>query len=142
MAAVAGCVSADPVEGRWPRAGYDDRNTGNPTDVDAPGTVLTRSWSTEVPDGRFASSPVVADGRLFVGYGEPRPDSGVPHVGVRTVDAASGEAHREWMVTRYDGDRTDGALFAFERFGGAAVRHLKDSPPGRQDGAVHATSTA
>jgi len=97
LVGLAGCTD-ETVSGEWPRAGYDRRNTGDVTDRDGPGGSLTTAWTASVPDGYNHQTPVVVDGRVYVGTA----DDGVGGdgtVGFSVFDAADGDRLRDVRVT-------------------------------------------
>ena len=97
LVGLAGCAD-ETVSGEWPRAGYDRRNTGDVTDRDGPGGSLTTAWTAPVPDGYNRQTPVVVDGRVYVGTA----DDGVGGdgtVGFSVFDAADGDRLRDVRVT-------------------------------------------
>ncbi|SDQ32964.1 outer membrane protein assembly factor BamB family protein [Natronobacterium texcoconense] len=104
LGTIAGCLGdEDPVTGRWPRAGYDDTNTGFVPESDGPGSSLTTSWRADVPRGNayVHSTPVLVDERLYVCHPAVE-DDGSQHVVVRVLDAATGETLERFTVTEYD----------------------------------------
>ena len=111
VGALAGCSGSGAVAGRWPRAGYDDRNSGFAPDVRGPTGTLAVKWQTDVPEGVYASTPVLADDRVYVGYGVQRHNDQPRRVGIRILDAGSGETRANFTVARYDGEPTSGALY-------------------------------
>ena len=108
---LAGCSGEKRVSSRWPRAGYDDRNTGYAPHVSGPGSTPTVKWTADVPDGQYPSSPVLHDDRVYVGYGTDSVHEGPQKVGLRVLDAGTGETHRDVTVTSGDGESTVGALY-------------------------------
>jgi outer membrane protein assembly factor BamB len=112
VGALAGCSSRRDATGRWPRVGYDDRNTGYAPDVRAPGGSATVAWSFEFPrHGWYSvSSPVVAGDRAFVGYGEPATSEASARVGLRVLDLATGESVRDVTVATHEGSAPGRAL--------------------------------
>lgn len=108
---VGGCFESEAVSGRWPRAGYDDQNTGHTPDVSGPGANPTVKWSTEIPEGVFDSSPVLVDDRVYLGYGTNRRGGTHGRVGLLILDAGTGEIIQDVTITTYDGEQTIGALY-------------------------------
>jgi outer membrane protein assembly factor BamB len=108
---LAGCSDASSVSENWPRAGYDDGNSGDVTHWDGPGATLAESWRTEIPDGGYHSTPAVADGNLYLGYGSGRGVGPPAEVGIRVLDAATGERIRDIPVSTYRGDRSSETLY-------------------------------
>ena len=98
------------MNGRWPRAGYDDRNSGYAPDRAGPGSTPTRKWTADVPEGRYASSPALDGDRVFLGYATSRYRDAPRRVGLRVLDARTGATRRDATVTTYDGD-SSGALY-------------------------------
>lgn len=111
VAGLAGCTDDDPVTGRWPRAGYDDRNTSDLTDRAGPGADLSRAWTAYTRRGSHASTPAVADGQVVLGHGAGDSTDGPYEVGFRVFDARSGEAVRSVTATTYRGDDPDATLY-------------------------------
>ncbi|MCU4801552.1 PQQ-binding-like beta-propeller repeat protein [Halobacteria archaeon HArc-gm2] len=74
----------DPPElDGWPSRQYDGRNLGWKPNTTGPTEDVDTAWSFDPgSDGRFGSSPVVADGRVFAGH-----EDGFLYA----VDAASGD---------------------------------------------------
>ncbi|MEF8914808.1 outer membrane protein assembly factor BamB family protein [Natronomonas sp.] len=104
---LAGCFDEEPVSGHWPRAGYDDRNTSDVTDIDGPGATLSRVWQANVPQGMNHASPVLADGRLYIGY-ETAPNGESPRrVGLRALDGSTGEIVHDITVTTHSADSAE-----------------------------------
>jgi len=102
LVGLAGCTDDEEVTGEWPRAGFGRQNTADATDRPGPGLQPTRAWHAAVAED-LTSTPALADGRLFVGYGtnhatDPR------RVGFRVFDAASGDLERDVTVGTYEGD--------------------------------------
>jgi outer membrane protein assembly factor BamB len=110
--ALAGCSSRRSPSGRWPRAGFDDGNTGYAPEQSGPGGEASVRWSFELPrQGWYSvSSPVVAGDRAFVGYGEPAAGDASARVGLRVLDLATGESVRDVTVATYDGNAPGRAL--------------------------------
>jgi hypothetical protein len=108
---LAGCSDAGSVSGSWPRAGYDDGNTSDVTQWDGPGATLGEAWRAEIPDGGYHSTPAVADGNLYLGYGSGRGVGPPAEVGIRVLDAATGETVRDIPVSTYRGDRSSETLY-------------------------------
>ncbi|MFB6120031.1 MAG: PQQ-binding-like beta-propeller repeat protein [Halobacteriaceae archaeon] len=65
----------------WPTFRGDDRNTGCALNDHAPADYPERKWTVSIGDGVW-SSPVVADGRLYIGSMDYK---------VYAIDAATGE---------------------------------------------------
>lgn len=111
VAALAGCSGTDEVDGRWPRAGYDERSTGYAPGVRGPGSNPTVKWTARVPDGVYASSPVLRGDRVYLGYEtEPYADR-LREVGLRILDAGTGEVRRDVTVASSEGEDGNNALY-------------------------------
>jgi outer membrane protein assembly factor BamB len=112
LGTVAGCSSRQPATGDWPRVGYDDGNAGYAPDERGPSGSTSVRWAVEFPrDGWYSvSSPVVADDRAFLGYGEPAADEADARVGLRVLDLSTGESVRDVTVASYDGPAPGRAL--------------------------------
>jgi hypothetical protein len=108
---LAGCSDASSVSENWPRTGYDDGNTSDVTHWDGPGATLGEAWRAEIPDGGYHSTPAVADGNLYLGYGSGRGVGPPAEVGIRVLDAATGERIRDIPVSTYRGDRLSETLY-------------------------------
>lgn len=112
-ARVAGVRRPVDVAGEWYRGAYDRQRTGHARERDGPGPGLTRRWSTEIPDGIHAPSPVLVDGGVYVvtapdDYGDDDP---VP-VRLLHLHPGSGRIESETVVTRYKGrDGTDALVW-------------------------------
>lgn len=111
LGALAGCSSRNKVDGRWPRAGYDDGNTGYAPERRGPGATPTVAWSSDVPDGYYSSSPVLYEDRVYIGYATEPYRDGPQEVGLRVLDAGTGDQRRDVTVTSYRGDSTTDALY-------------------------------
>lgn len=118
-ALLAGCggFRRDPtVTGSWPQIGYDRARAGVPDhDLDGPEPPLTSAWSRSLPPyGGSNTSPILADGTLYVGYTDgPQPGaSGERTVTIEAVDPGTGDSQwtatatttRERRGTRYHAD--------------------------------------
>lgn len=108
---LAGCSDTGSVSGNWPRAGYDNGNSGDVTQWGGPGATLGEAWQAEIPDGGYHSTPAVADGNLYIGYGSGRGEGPPAEVGIRVLDGATGETVRDIPVSTYRGDRSSETLY-------------------------------
>lgn len=111
VTSLAGCTDDDPVSGRWPRAGYDDRNTSDLTDRSGPGTDLSRAWTAHAPGGAYSSTPVLMDGRVILGHGAGVSIDEPYEVGFRVFDARTGEENRSVTATTYRSEDPDATLY-------------------------------
>jgi len=111
LGALAGCTDDDPVDGRWYRAGYDDRNTGHAPRRRGPGSDPTVRWSADVPESYHTPSPVLADDRVYLGHASGGPAGQSVRVGLRVLDAGVGEARRDVTVTTLAGVDTSDARY-------------------------------
>ncbi len=99
LGALAGCLGDEEVRGDWPRAGFDNRNSGYAPQHQGPGSNPKVKWSTSVPEGYYASSPVLVDDRVYVGYANDEHNRGSVKVGVRVLDIETGETKDNFPVT-------------------------------------------
>lgn len=108
---LAGCTDDEPVSGRWPRSGYDNRNTSDLTDQSGPGTDLSKAWTAHLPGGSHSSTPVLTDGQLILGHGASLSTDEPYEVGFRVFDARTGSETRSVTATTYRGDHPDATLY-------------------------------
>ncbi|OIB58574.1 PQQ-binding-like beta-propeller repeat protein [Natrialba sp. SSL1] len=101
---LAGCsaVRREPsVTGSWPQRGYDRTRSGvHPGDIDGPESPLTAQWTRSLPSyGGRSTSPLLADGSLYVGYtdGPPSLMEGERTIVIDAINPATGDS--QWTTT-------------------------------------------
>ncbi|WP_306053012.1 outer membrane protein assembly factor BamB family protein [Natronococcus wangiae] len=112
---LAGCgaleMTADAT-GSWPQRGYDSARTGHPADREGPEPSLTTGWTAEYPRyGGTPTSPVLADGSVYIAYtdGPPPIGDGERTVSVAAFDPESGD--RRWTTTATTSRETSGTEY-------------------------------
>lgn len=105
VAAAAGCSSltdSDPVDGEWSTRGRTSARTSDA--ADGPEPPLDVRWTADRRDGLGPSSPVVADGTVYVGDVDRDFAADSAELYVAAHDAASGERLWETPVASWDSE--------------------------------------
>lgn len=101
-ALLAGCSAFETMSettGSWPQQGYDGARTGHPANWEGPETPLRTSWTADYPRyGGTPTSPVLADGSVYIAYtdGPPPIGDGERTVFIAAFDHETGD--RQWRT--------------------------------------------
>ncbi|ELY24957.1 hypothetical protein C500_18563 [Natrialba magadii ATCC 43099] len=89
------------MTGSWPQRGYNRSRSGvHPGDIDGPESPLTARWTRSLPSyGGSSTSPLLANGSLYVGYtdGPPSLMEGERAIVIEAIDPATGDS--QWTTT-------------------------------------------